>query len=339
LLAQDSIARQDVDTQAALVKQLEAAVVTDRANEGSARLNLSYTRIAAPISGRVGLRIVDVGNLVGSNDANGIAVITQLSPIDVEFAVPQDRVPEVQSRVASGARIPVIALDRTRTNELDSGTFSTLDNVVDTQTGTVRAKARFPNSKNTLFPAQFVNVRVVLRTLEGAVAVPVTAVRHGSNGDYVYVLNAPQRTVSLRPVTRGQETPDKVIVASGLEVGETVITEGADRLKDGARVVLPGDTPPTPGAGGGRRSGGGRDGERGKGGGEPGMGGAERRGGGAEGAAAGAERGSGDASPGQQGGEGGRRFRRGDQAQGTDAGAGAPEGGRRRQREQASPSQ
>src|SRR5512140_99100 len=129
LLAQDSIARQDVDTQAALVKQLEAAVVTDRANEGTARLNLGYTRITAPISGRVGLRVVDVGNLVGSNDANGIAVITELSPIDVEFAVPQDRVPEVQSRVNAGARLPVTALDRTRTTVLEQGTFSTLDNV------------------------------------------------------------------------------------------------------------------------------------------------------------------------------------------------------------------
>src|SRR5205823_4258278 len=115
--------------------------------------------------------VVDVGNLVGSNDANGLAVITELSPIDVEFAVPQDRVPEVQSRVNAGARLPVTALDRTRTTVLDTGTFSTLDNVVDTQTGTVRAKARFPNAKLTLFPSQFVNVRVLLRTLEGAVAV------------------------------------------------------------------------------------------------------------------------------------------------------------------------
>ena len=249
LLAQDSIARQDVDTQAALVKQLEAAVITDRANEGTARLNLSYTRITSPISGRIGLRIIDVGNLVSSNDANGIVVVTQLSPIDVEFAIPQDRVPEVQTRLNSGARLPVTALDRTRTNVLETGTFLTLDNVVDTQTGTVRAKARFPNAKLTLFPAQFVNVRVLLRTIEGAVAVPVTAVRHGTSGDYVYVLDVPSRTVAMRAVTRGQETADKVIIASGLQVGETVVTEGADRLKDGSRVVLQGDAPPAPGAG------------------------------------------------------------------------------------------
>jgi multidrug efflux system membrane fusion protein len=254
LLAQDSIARQDVDTQAALVKQLEATIVTDRANEGTARLNLGYTRIVAPITGRVGLRVVDVGNLVGSNDANGIAVITQLAPIDVEFAVPQDRIPDVQSRLAAAARMPVTALDRTRTTVLDAGTFSTIDNVVDTQTGTVRAKARFPNAKATLFPSQFVNVRVLLRTIEGAVVVPVTALRHGSDGDFVFVLNTADRTVATRPVTRGEQTVDKVVIATGLQAGETVITEGADRLKDGSRVMLPGDTPPT--AREGRRNGG-----------------------------------------------------------------------------------
>ncbi|MDQ6619775.1 MAG: efflux RND transporter periplasmic adaptor subunit, partial [Pseudomonadota bacterium] len=145
------------------------------------------------------------------------------------------------------------ALDRTRTKVLETGTFSTLDNVVDTQTGTVRAKARFPNATQTLFPSQFVNVRLLLRTIEGAVAVPVTAVRHGSNGDFVYVLNSADRTVSLRTVTAGQQGADKVIVTAGLKPGETVITEGADRLKDGARVALPADA--TPAAGGARRSG------------------------------------------------------------------------------------
>ena len=242
LLSQDSIARQDVDTQAALVKQLEGTVMTDRAAEGTAKLNLGYTRVVAPISGRVGLRVVDVGNLVSSGDANGIAVITQLSPIDVEFAVPQDQVPEVMTPVRSGATLPVLAFDRTRTAELDRGRFSALDNQVDTQTGTVRAKARFENTKNTLFPSQFVNVRLELRTIKDAVMVPVTALRHGTKGDYVYVLNQ-DRTVSMRSVTRGQATVDKVQITKGLELGERVITEGADRLKDGAKVTLPGDAP------------------------------------------------------------------------------------------------
>ncbi|MGE5651838.1 MAG: MdtA/MuxA family multidrug efflux RND transporter periplasmic adaptor subunit [Bacillota bacterium] len=251
LLAQDSIARQDVDTQAALVKQLEGAVMTDRAAEGTARLNLGYTRVTAPIAGRIGLRAVDVGNVVGPNDANGIVAITQTEPIDVEFAVPQDRIVELRRRINEGAKLPVSALDRTRTEVLDSGSFLAMDNQVDVQTGTVKAKARFPNNQHLLFPSQFVNVRLQLNNVEGAVVVPVAAVRHGGNGDFVYVLNAAQRTVALRPVTRGLSAGDKMQIASGLQAGEQVITEGADRLKDGARVNLPGDRPS--GAAGGRR--------------------------------------------------------------------------------------
>jgi membrane fusion protein, multidrug efflux system len=249
LLAQDSIARQDVDTQAALVRQLEGTVMTDRAAEGTARLNLGYTKVVSPIAGRVGLRVVDAGNLVNANDAAGIAVVTQLSPIDVEFALPQDQVPELQERVAQGAALPAVALDRTRSTTLDSGRFSALDNQVDVQTGTVRAKARFANGKSTLFPSQFVNVRLELRTIKDAVMVPVTALRHGATGDFVYVLNA-DRTVALRPVARGQSTVDKIEIKSGVKAGEQVITEGADRLKDGAKVVLAGDKPA---AGGNRR--------------------------------------------------------------------------------------
>ncbi|GJI99693.1 transport system membrane protein [Duganella rhizosphaerae] len=239
LLGQDSIARQDVDTQAALVKQLEGTVMTDRAQEGTAKLNLGYTKVIAPITGRVGLRVVDIGNLVGSGDANGLAVITQLSPIDVEFSIPQDSVPMVMQQVNGGAQLPAIALDRTRTNALDNGKFAAMDNQVDVQTGTVKAKARFANAKSTLFPSQFVNVRLELRTIKDAVMVPVTAVRHGASGDFVYVLKE-DKTVTVRPVTRGQATVDKVQIASGLQVGEQVITEGGDRLKEGAKVTLPG---------------------------------------------------------------------------------------------------
>jgi multidrug efflux system membrane fusion protein len=240
LLQQDSIARQEVDTQAALVKQLEAAVVMSKANEGTARLNLGYTRIVAPIGGRVGLRTVDVGNVVSASDANGVALLTQISPIDVEFAIPQDQAPLLQQN--AGAFMEAKALDRTRTNVLDTGVFASLDNQVDTQTGTVRAKARFNNAKLALFPSQFVNVQLNVRTIKDAVVVPVAAVRHGSTGDYVFVLKD-DRTVAVRQVTRGQATVDKVQIATGLEVGERVITEGADRLRDGSRVVLPGDAP------------------------------------------------------------------------------------------------
>ena len=258
LLTQDSIARQDVDTQAALVKQLEGTVMTDRAAEGVARLNLSYTQIKAPITGRVGLRVIDMGNLVGSGDAAGIAVITQLSPIDVEFAVPQDRVPDLQGRIKEGGDLAATAFDRTRTNALASGKFAALDNQVDVQTGTVKAKARFVNADQSLFPSQFVNLRLEMRMIQGAVVVPVTALRHGASGDFVYVLNKAEHTVAVRPVTRGQATVDKVEVKTGLKAGEQVITEGADRLKDGAKVTLPGDRP----AGGGNRRGQGGAGQR-----------------------------------------------------------------------------
>ncbi|HEY2254784.1 MAG TPA: efflux RND transporter periplasmic adaptor subunit [Variovorax sp.] len=243
LLAQDSIARQTVDTQAALVGQLEGTVVVDRANENTAKLNLTWSRIVAPVSGRVGLRPVDAGNFVSAGSSTtGIGVITQIEPIDVEFSVPQDRLPELQARMGEGAQLPVTALDRTRLNQLDAGTFSTLDNLIDTTTGTIRAKARFPNAAHALFPNQFVNARVLLRTIDGAVVVPVTALRHGPNGDFVYVIQE-DKTVSLRLVTAGQASVDNVAIAKGLEVGEQVVTEGGDRLKDGALVQTAPDRP------------------------------------------------------------------------------------------------
>ena len=297
LLQQDSIARQDVDTQAALVKQLEGTVKTDRAAEGIAQINLGYTQVRAPISGRVGLRTVDIGNLVGSSDANGIAVITQQSPIDVEFAVPQDQLPAIQQRVNENATLPATALDRTRTQELAKGRFMALDNQVDTQTGTVRAKARFGNEGSKLFPSQFVNIRLQVDVIKNAVTVPVTALRHGADGDFVYVLDPQTRTVALRTVKRGQANAERIEVSSGLQGGETVITEGADRLKDGAKVTLPGDRP-----------GGGQGGRQGRQGGQ----GAQAQGGGAAAPASGAAAQAG-AQPGQQNGagqEGGQRQHR-----------------------------
>ena len=238
LLSQDSIARQDVDTQAALVKQLEGTVTTDKAQEGTARLNLEHTRITAPASGRIGLRAVDPGNYVTSGDATGLATITQVAPIDVQFSVPQDRVADIRSAQAEAGPLTVTALDRTRKSELGQGKFSTLDNLVDTTTGTVKAKARFDNANGALFPNQFVNVQLLLRNVT-AVVVPVTAVRTGSNGDYVYVINE-DRTVSLRKVRRGQATVGLVAISEGLAEGERVVTEGGDRLQDGMSVQLPG---------------------------------------------------------------------------------------------------
>ncbi|MGJ7528756.1 efflux RND transporter periplasmic adaptor subunit [Variovorax sp. GB1P17] len=296
LLGQDSIARQDVDTQAALVKQLEGTVAIDRANEGTAKLNLTWSRITAPVSGRIGLRPVDAGNYITTGATGGVATITQIMPIDVEFAIPQDRVPEVQERLAQGAQLDATAFDRTRTRRLAKGMFATLDNLVDTQTGTVKAKARFSNADNGLFPNQFVNLRLLLRTVDSAVVVPVTALRHGPNGDYVYVINS-DNTVSQRPVKRGESSVDNVAIMSGLESGERVVTEGGDRLKDGARVQTSVERPATPasGAASGARRGGGHRGERGA----NGSGGAGRREGGAGGAgAAGASAGSGGSGSG-----------------------------------------
>ena len=252
LLEQDSIARQEVDTQFALVKQLEGTLTINKANEGTARLNLGYTRVVAPVGGRVGLRAVDVGNVVNTSDANGIALITQITPIDVVFSIPQDRAGELQQATAggTGSAMTVTALDRTRATVLDTGVFASLDYQVDTTTGTVKAKARFANSKLALFPSQFVNVQLLVRMIENAIVVPVTAVRRGNNGDYVYVVDAETRTVSLRPVQRGQATVEKVVITSGLKAGERVITEGADRLRDGASVTLPGEQTRGPGNGG-----------------------------------------------------------------------------------------
>jgi len=237
-------------------------VAIDRANENTAKLNLAWSRITAPASGRIGLRPVDAGNYISTGSTNGVATITQIAPIDVEFAIPQDRVPEVQERLAQGAKLDATAFDRTRTRRLANGTFATLDNLVDTATGTVKAKARFSNADDALFPNQFVNLRLLLRTVSSAVVVPVTALRHGPNGDYVYVLND-DSTVSQRPVTRGESSVDNVAVMSGLKAGEQVVTEGGDRLKDGARVQTQAERPagaasaPAGGtARGGRRQGG-----------------------------------------------------------------------------------
>ena len=327
LLAQDSIARQDVDTQAATVKQLEGVVVSDRASLGTARLNLGYSRVIAPVSGRVGLRAVDVGNYIGAGDANGLVVLTEVDPIDVEFTVPQDQAPQVMQKAAKGT-LPVAAMDRTRTTSLAQGTFSTLDNQVDPSTGTVRAKARFPNGNGALFPNQFVNVRVTLDTLHNAVVVPLTAVRTGPDGDFVWVVTA-QRTAMMRKVTRGETTATQVVVLSGLQAGEKVVTEGGDRLTQGGKVMLPGQRPPGGwrGGKGGRRRGGGAGGFAGGdgagqyGGGAGGPAGQAGEGGGGSGG----RRGQGAGPNGAPGGAGGEGAQTGGPGPGAAAG-GSPAG-------------
>ncbi|MBV8593664.1 MAG: MdtA/MuxA family multidrug efflux RND transporter periplasmic adaptor subunit [Caulobacteraceae bacterium] len=247
LRSEDSIAGQQVDTQAALVKQDEGIVMSDRAAVASARLNLSFARIVSPVSGRVGLRQIDPGNQITANSATPIAVVTQIDPISVVFALPEQAIPGVAARGEAG--LPVTAYDRAGGTALATGSLSTLDNVIDTTTGTVKAKARFANPSGALYPNQFVNVTLLVNTLGDQVVVPTTAVRHGPQGDYVWVLQ-PDNTVRARNVTVGPGTAETVSIAKGLSAGETVITEGGDRLRDGGAVVLPGQGPGAGGAAG-----------------------------------------------------------------------------------------
>jgi membrane fusion protein, multidrug efflux system len=250
LKAQDSVAGQTVDTQAALVKQDEATVVSDRAAVASAQLNLSFTRIVAPIAGRVGLRQIDPGNQITANASTPMVVLTEVDPISVVFSLPEDAIPSVTKNAGpGGGGLPVTALDRAGGTALAQGKLATLDNVIDTTTGTVKARANFANPAGALFPSQFVNVTMLVSTLENQVIVPATAVRHGPQGDFVWVLQ-PDKTAKSRPVKVGPGTAETVSIASGLQVGETVITDGGDRLKDGAKVTLPGQRPGF-GAGGG----------------------------------------------------------------------------------------
>jgi multidrug efflux system membrane fusion protein len=279
LLAEDSIARQQVDTQAALVRQNEGVVDADRASVQAAELNVAYTRVVAPLTGRAGLREIDPGNNVTAGSTSGIVVITQVDPIDVVFTVPEDELPQVMQRQASGAVLAATVLDRSGANVLARGQLSTLDNVIDASTGTIRAKARFRNAGGALIANQFVNIQLLVDTLRNAVIVPAASVRQGPNGPFVWILGPGNRAL-MRNVTVGPAVGEQASISNGVQVGETVITEGGDDLRPGAQVSLPGH--PASGHGGGR--GGSRGGGRGGGGGQSGGqgGGQHHRGGGAQ---------------------------------------------------------
>jgi len=248
LAKQDSVSGQQVDTQAALVKQDEGTVKTDEANIASAKLNLIYCRVIAPVSGRVGLRQVDPGNYITSASTTGVVIITQIDPIDIVFSLPEDDVSQVQARVAQGVTLQVTALDRTGAVTLAQGSLLTLDNQIDTSTGTVKAKARFANPTGVLFPNQFVNVTLLVNTLKDAVIVPTQAVRHGSKGDYVFTVDQDPltggNTAKMVIVKVGPADGDRTSIASGVNVGDQVITDGGDRLTDGATIFLPGQAMP-----------------------------------------------------------------------------------------------
>ena len=238
LLAQNSVAKQTYDDQVATVRQDTGTVVADKAAVETAQVNLNWTRIASPVTGRVGLRQIDAGNQVSANATTPIAVVTQIDPIDVIFAVPEDSIASIVRHANFGAGLPVTAFDRAGGAALAQGSLATIDNVIDTTTGTVKGKARFPNPNAALFPNQFVNVTVLVDTLKNQVIVPTTAIRHGPQGDFVYVLQT-DSTVKVRQVKSGPSTGESTSIASGLSAGETVITEGGDRLRDGAAVTLP----------------------------------------------------------------------------------------------------
>ena len=242
LFAQDSIAKQQVDTQASLVRQYEGAVQVDRSQIDTARLQLTYTRITAPVNGRVGLRLVDPGNIVRAGDANGIVVITQLQPVSVLFTVPQDSVPAVMKRLTSGEKIPVEAWDREQKAKLADGALVSADNQVDPQTGTVKLKAQFDNADGGLFPNQFVNVRMKLDTLRGVIVVPSAAVQRGAQGLFMYVVR-PDNTATQRVVRLGASEGTRVAVLDGIAAGEKVVVDGMDRLRPGAPVEVTGARP------------------------------------------------------------------------------------------------
>lgn len=238
LLKQDSIAEQQVASQASLVRQYEGIVKVDQAQIDNARLQLAYARVTAPVAGRLGLRQVDPGNIVHTSDSNGLVVITQLQPITAVFTIPQDNLPGVMKRLRAGERLPVEAYDREQKTRLATGALITVDNQIDPSTGTVRLKAQFSNEDGRLFPNQFVNVRMLVDTRQGITIIPSAAIQRGSAGAFVYVVNT-DRTVSLRPVKLGSVEGDNVEVSAGVKTGEQVVVDGTDRLRDGASVSLP----------------------------------------------------------------------------------------------------
>jgi multidrug efflux system membrane fusion protein len=237
LLQQGFIPKQQLDTQEALVRQLEGMVQADQGQIDNAKLQITYSRITAPITGRIGLRLVDQGNLVRANDANGLLVITQLQPIAVIFTVAEDSLPAVLDRLKTGETLTVEAFDREQKRKLATGTLLTVDNQIDPNTGTVRLKAVFPNDDSELFPNQFVNARLLLDVKRGATVVPSAAVQRGPKGTFVYVVNA-DRTVGVRPVTVGVSHGEETSIDDGLSPAELVVVDGTEKLREGSKVEV-----------------------------------------------------------------------------------------------------
>ena len=242
LIKQDSTSGQTVDTAAATVRQDEGTVRIDQAQVDTQKLNLIYCQIVSPVDGRVGLRQVDVGNYVTASDTDGIVVVTQTTPISVVFTLPEDSLRQVMKPLQSGAHLSVVAYDRTGTERLAEGKLETIDNEIDTTTGTVKLRALFDNANGSLFPNQFVNVTLLVDTLHDVVTVPTAAVQTGTPGTFVYRVNA-EDTVSLRKIATGASADGRIAVLSGLAESDQVVVDGADHLSDGAKVKIPAATP------------------------------------------------------------------------------------------------
>lgn len=237
LLAQDSISQQLVDTQESLVRQYKGAIQADQGGIDNAKLQLTHTKVTASISGRVGLRQVSPGNIVRTSDTNGIVTITQLQPVGVIFTVPEDALPQVMKQLHSGNRIPVDAYDRSQQKKLSKGRLLAADNQIDTATGTIKLKAEFPNANGALFANQFVNVRMPVETLTKATLVPTAAIQRGAAGTFVYVVKDDQ-TVVVTPVKIGPSQGEVTVINNGVAVGAKVVVDGADRLREGAKVEV-----------------------------------------------------------------------------------------------------
>ena len=237
LAKQDSIAKQQVDAQLALVNQYTGLVQTDQAAIDSAKLNITYCHIVAPVDGRVGLRLVDAGNYVTPGDAGGIVVLTQVKPITVVFTLPEDYVPSVAARIRTGDSIEVEAYDRTQNRKLATGVLENIDNQVDTTTGTFKLRAIFTNEDEALFPNQFVNIRMLLNTESGGIVVPTSSIERSQTGSYVYVIGE-DNTASVRAVTLGSSEGERVAILTGLKIGDRVVSDGADKLREGAQVII-----------------------------------------------------------------------------------------------------
>jgi multidrug efflux system membrane fusion protein len=235
LSKKNSIAQQTVTDQEFLVQQDQGTVTEDQASVASSKLNLIYCRITSPVTGRVGLRLVDPGNYVQTSSSTGLVVVTQLQPISVIFVLPEDNIPAVAQEMNAGTALAVGAYDRTDATLIESGSLMTIDNTVDTTTGTVKLRASFPNTDSTLFPNQFVNARLLLKTLDHVTRVPTAAVQHGAPGIFVYLVKG-DGTVGVQVIKTGVTDGDDVEVTDGLKPGDTVVVDGADRLKDGAKV-------------------------------------------------------------------------------------------------------